>query len=56
MTGPPAEEDIPNSGGIRGIQASTDGGGVERQVNSGKRLGSLDAAGLVNSFFSRTEV
>ena len=31
LTGPPAEEDIPNSGGIRGIQASTDGGGVERR-------------------------
>jgi len=55
LTGPAAEEDIPNSGGIRGLQASTDGGGVERQVNSGKRLGSLDASGLVNSFFERTE-
>lgn len=44
-------QDIPAGGGLRGIEAQTDGGGVEREVNTGGRLGSLSAAGLVNSFF-----
>lgn len=45
-------ENIPASGGLRGIEAQVDGGGVEQEVNSGARIGSLSASGLVNSFFA----
>lgn len=45
-------QDIPASGGLRGLQAQSDGGRVEEEVNRGSRLGSLNAAGLVNSFFA----
>lgn len=45
-------EDIPAGGGLRGLVARSDGGRVEEEVNRGSRLGSLNAAGLVNSFFA----
>ncbi len=39
-------------GSLRPVERQVDSGGVEAEVNSGRRLGSMDAAGLLNSLFS----
>ena len=41
----------PDSSDLRAIDVQTDSAGVEGEVNSGRRLGSLDAAGLTQSLF-----
>lgn len=42
---------IGRDGSLRPVDRQVDNGGVEAEVNSGKRLGSLDAAGLIQSLF-----
>lgn len=43
--------DGPANSSLRRIQVQTDGAGVEAEVNSGRRRGALDAAGIVMSLF-----
>lgn len=43
---------IGRDGSLRPVDRQYDNGGVEQEVNSGRRLGSMDAAGLINSLFS----
>ncbi len=50
---PTGEFDIPNSGGLRGLEAQTDTANIERAINQGARRGSLDVTGLVNSIFNK---
>ena len=42
---------VGRDGSLRPVDRQTDGAGVEEDVNSGRRLGSLDAAGLIQSLF-----
>lgn len=42
---------IGTDGTRRSIDYQVDNGGVEKEVNEGRRLGSLDASGLINSLF-----
>lgn len=42
----------PGANGIRNLDPQTDTAGIERLVNEGKRRGSLDVSGLVNSIFN----
>ena len=42
-------------GSLRAVDRQVDNGGVEAEVNAGRRLGSLDAAGLINSMFTDDE-
>lgn len=44
--------DGPINSSLRPIRVQTDGAGVESDVNSGKRRGALDAAGIVMSLFT----
>lgn len=53
LSQPPGEYDIPNSGGLRGLEAQTDTMTIERVVNHGQRRGSLDVAGLTASIFNK---
>ena len=53
VSSPSAEFDIPNSGGMRGLEAQTDTEHIERAVNQGGRRGSLDVAGLTASIFNK---
>lgn len=46
-----AENGIPYSGGLRGIQPTTDNAGIEQAVNIGDRRGSMDASGVIKSIF-----
>ena len=38
-------------GSLRPVDRQNDNAGIEAEVNSGRRLGSLDASGLINSLF-----
>jgi hypothetical protein len=42
---------VGRDGSLRPVDRQVDSAGVEAEVNSGRRLGSLDAAGLIQSLF-----
>lgn len=42
---------VGRDGSLRPVERQTDNAGIEAEVNSGKRLGALDAAGLIQSLF-----
>jgi len=42
---------VGRDGSLRPVDRQVDSAGVEQEVNSGRRLGSLDAAGLISSLF-----
>lgn len=42
---------VGRDGSLRPVDRQVDGAGVEAEVNYGRRLGSLDAAGLIQSLF-----
>jgi hypothetical protein len=42
---------VGRDGSLRPVERQVDSAGVEAEVNSGRRLGSMDAAGLIQSLF-----